>query len=338
MPKKIFITGGAGYIGSHTCAELLNSGYKILVYDNLVNGSFEALERVKLITNQKIDFIQGDIRNKCALEQAMCAFLPDVVIHFAGLKSVAESMKHPLRYYDVNVSGSLNILDSMSSAGCQNIVFSSSATVYADDQNLPYNESHILDPINPYGRTKLIFEQILNDWVHSFEGNKAVCLRYFNPVGAHASGLIGENPDGEPNNLMPIISEVAAGQRNYLSIYGNDYSTRDGTGERDYIHVVDLAYGHLKAVERLTYFEHFQILNLGTGKGTTVQELISAFEKVSGKKIKSVIKDRRSGDVARSLANPSLAKHLLGISSNRTIEDMCRDSWLWKSKNLNGFK
>lgn len=338
MSKKIFITGGAGYIGSHTCIEFLKSGHKILVYDDLSTGSFEALERVKLITNKQMELVQNDIRNKCALEKAICDFQPDVVVHFAGLKSVAESMKHPMRYYDVNVRGSLNLLEAMSSTRCQSIVFSSSATVYAEDQNLPYDENHMLNPINPYGRTKLIFEQILNDWVRSFDGNRAVCLRYFNPVGAHASGLIGENPHGEPNNLMPFISEVAAGQREYLSIYGNNYSTRDGTGERDFIHVTDLAYGHLKAVERLTCFDYFQVLNLGTGMGTTVKELISAFEKVSGKKINSVIKNRRSGDVARSLADPSLAAKLLGISSHQTIEDMCRDTWHWKSKNPNGFR
>lgn len=338
MSKKIFITGGAGYIGSHTCIEFLKSGHKILVYDDLSTGSFEALERVKLITKKPIKLVRDDVRNKGALEKAICEFRPDVVVHFAGLKSVAESVKHPLRYYDVNVRGSLNLLDAMSTARCKNIVFSSSATVYGEDQNLPYDENHLLNPVNPYGRTKLIFEQILNDWVSSCDGNRAVCLRYFNPVGAHDSGLIGESPHGEPNNLMPFISEVAAGQRENLSIYGNDYSTRDGTGERDFIHVTDLAYGHLKAVERLPYFDYFQTLNLGTGMGTTVKELISTFEKVSGKKINSVIKNRRKGDVARSLADSSLAEQLLGISFDQTIEDMCRDTWRWKSKNPNGFR
>lgn len=334
---KVFLTGGAGYIGSHICIELLKAHHQVLIYDNLSNSSFIAINRIKTITNCEIEFIKGDIRDPILINKSMERFLPDVVIHCGGLKAVGESVANPEKYYDVNVCGSIAIINAMKKSKCKNIIFSSSATVYGEAVYLPYDEIHPLKPTNPYGRTKLIVEQLLEDWVNSANNNRAVCLRYFNPVGAHSSGKIGEDPAGRPNNLMPYISQVAIGKLDCLSIFGDDYSTHDGTGGRDYIHVVDLAIGHLRAIERIFRLNRYQILNLGTGNVTTVKELISAFERASGKKVATKIKDRRPGDVAESWADPSLANSLLDIKFERTIDDMCNDAWRWQSENPDGY-
>lgn len=335
---KIFVTGGAGYIGSHTCLELLKKKHEVVVYDNLSNGSMTALNRVKLLSNSNLEFIKGDIRSKDHLNEVMCRFSPDIVIHFAGLKSVEESTINPLKYYDVNVSGSLSLLTAMRKSGCTKIIFSSSATVYGEPNYLPYDEAHAVKPINAYGQTKRVVEQILLDWVPSNNSNQAIVLRYFNPIGAHESGLIGENPLGDLNNIMPYIAQVALGQRPHLSIYGDDYPTRDGTGERDYIHVVDLATYHLKAAENLNRLQKFQILNLGTGSGTTVKELVTVFEQETGQLIKTKITERRLGDVAKAWADPSLAEELLKYKCKRTIENMCRDVWHWQKLNPRGYE
>ena len=338
MGRRILITGGAGYLGSHTCVELLNSGHEILVYDNLSNSCTEALDRVKILSNKNLEFVKGDVLDNVYLTDIIREYSPEVVVHFAGLKAVAESVADPIKYYNVNVQGSLNLLKAMTENNCQQIVFSSSATVYGETDHLPYNENHQLSPQNPYGQTKLMIEQVLSDWVLTHSENKAVCLRYFNPVGAHESGLIGESPNGMPNNLMPYIAQVACGQRHKLSIFGDDYSTRDGTGERDYIHVVDLAIAHLKALEKLQSLRPFQVLNIGTGTGTTVKELVSVFERISGKLVPSKILKRRMGDVARSWADPSLAEKLLNFHCTRNIDEMCRDTWRWHSQNPNGYE
>ncbi|OUU21529.1 MAG: UDP-glucose 4-epimerase GalE [Candidatus Endolissoclinum sp. TMED37] len=334
---KFFITGGAGYIGSHTCVELLNKGYEVFVFDNLNNSSMKALDRVSQITKQKINFIKGDIRDSYTLSKTMEKFNPDIVVHFAGLKAVSESVLDPLKYFDVNVKGSIELLLTMQKIGCKHLIFSSSATVYGNPNYLPYDEKHSLIPNNPYGKSKLIIEQMIKDWVKSHNKNRAVCLRYFNPVGAHQTGLIGEDPIGIPNNLMPYISQVAVGKRDFLSIYGDNYDTRDGTGERDYIHVVDLAYGHVKVAEKIFELEPFQVLNLGTGKSTTVKELLSAFQKITGKKISFKIVNPRKGDIASSWADTSLVQNLLKIKFERSLEDMCQDAWNWQKKNPNGY-
>ena len=338
MSKRIFVTGGAGYIGSHTCLELLRQNYEVLVFDNLSNGSEEAIVRVELLTNRKLNLVIGDTRNKNALNEAMSAFKPDSVIHFAGLKAVGQSVVNPLSYYDVNVHGSINLLQTMANLGCHEIVFSSSATVYGETNEPPYNELMPVAPVSPYGRTKLIFENILQDWVASFDLNRAVILRYFNPVGAHASGLIGEDPKHTPNNLMPFIVKVAQKKYDELSLYGSDYDTRDGTGERDYIHVSDLVHGHLRAIENLKNLQRLQILNLGSGRTTTVRELISTFEKTNNILVPTRLVARRPGDVAKSLADPKLARDLIGFECKKTLEEMCLDTWNWVQKNPNGYK
>lgn len=334
---KILVTGAAGYIGSHTTLELLNSGHDVIAFDNLSNSNVTSLERVKKITGKSLEFICGDIRNTEKLINIMEESTPDIVMHFAALKSVSESMDNPISYYDVNVNGSISLLKAMTKVKCDKFIFSSSATVYGAADYLPFDEQHPINPVNPYGRSKLIVEQILQDWAASDEANKVVCLRYFNPVGAHKSGLIGENPKGIPNNLLPFVAQVSSGKRPYLNIYGDDYDTRDGTGERDYIHVVDLAICHLKAAQKILTFDDFQVLNLGTGRGTTVRELVLAFEKASNKKIPIKIQKRRSGDVSHSWANPELSRQMLNYQCERTIEDVCRDEWLWQMKNPDGY-
>jgi len=263
MSKRILVLGGAGYIGSHTCVELIKKNFEVMVFDNLENSSEEAIRRMELITNKRIKFVRGDVRDKDTLLEAMQIFQPASIVHFAGLKAVGESVRDSVLYYDVNVGGSVNILEAMENVGCHQIIFSSSATVYSDENTPPYNENDVALPISPYGRSKLMVENILADWVVSDDANRAVVLRYFNPVGAHQSGLIGEAPKGVPNNLMPLISQVAQKKRDLLCIYGDDYATRDGTGERDYIHVTDLANGHVKAIEKFAQLDRFQILNLG---------------------------------------------------------------------------
>ena len=336
MKKRIFLTGGAGYIGSHTCIELLKANHDVFIFDNLSNSSIEAVRRVELLTNRKPKLVVGDVRDKRALKEALSSFRPNSVIHFAGLKSVEKSVSEPILYYDVNVQGSLNLLEVMSETGCHEIVFSSSATVYGEKHLPPYNEAMPVDPVSPYGRTKLMFEMILKDWVNCNPANRAVTLRYFNPVGAHASGLIGENPKDTPNNLMPLLIQTVQKKRSELLIYGSDYDTRDGTGERDYIHVCDLAEGHLKAITNINKLRRFQILNLGSGQSTTVKELIDTFEKTNGVLVNVRSAQRRSGDVAQSFADPKLAQELIGFKCKKSLSDMCYDVWNWVQKNPDG--
>ena len=336
MKKKIFVTGGAGYIGSHTCVELLRENHEVMVFDDLSNSCADALRRVELITNRKLSFVKGDIKNRSQLSDAISSFKPDCVIHFAGLKAVAESVTQPLRYYDVNVHGSINLLQAMDKVACKEIIFSSSASVYGEINTPPYNETTPVAPVSPYGRTKLIFENILNDWTATCDTKRAVVLRYFNPVGAHTSGLLGEDPKDAPNNLMPLIVQTAQKKRHEINIYGADYDTRDGTGERDYIHVMDLAVGHMQALNAIISLDSFQILNLGTGTGTTVTELIRTFEKINDISVATKLVERRLGDVASSFADPSLASKLIGFECKKTLEEMCSDTWNWIQKNPNG--
>ena len=335
---RVLVAGGAGYIGTHACVALLQKNHEVLVFDNLSNSSPVALERVKLITNRSLEFIKGDIRDQLHLEKIMREFAPEAVIHFAGLKAVGESVEEPLLYYDVNVTGSIELVKAMVSVGCKLLIFSSSATVYGVPQYLPYDEVHPTAPTNPYGQSKLMVECILQDCVNANRNLKVICLRYFNPVGAHISGLIGENPTNIPNNLMPLIVQTASGSRERLSIFGDDYGTRDGTGERDYIHVSDLANGHLLALEQHKLLERFQVINLGTGLGTTVKELINKFEKTTNQKIQTKISERRKGDVAKIYADTKLATKLLNFKCQKTIEDMCIDSWNWEKQNPYGYQ
>lgn len=331
---KIFITGGAGYIGSHTCVELLQNGYDVVVYDNFSNSSAEALHRVETITSRSVQLIIGDIRNEAAMAKAMTGC--DAVIHFAGLKAVGESVAKPLEYYDNNVQGTLCLLRAMQSNNIKTIVFSSSATVYGDPDYLPLDESHPLRTTNPYGQTKLMIEEILRDLFKSDPSWQIMILRYFNPVGAHESGLIGEDPQGIPNNLMPFVAQVAIGRRDTLNIFGGDYTTHDGTGVRDYIHVVDLAQGHLKALQALTSAQCTAI-NLGTGIGYSVLDVVNAFAKASGQKIPYTIAPRREGDIAACYADPSSANNILAWSAQRNLDQMCLDAWNFQSKNPQGY-
>jgi len=331
---KIFVTGGAGYIGSHTCVELLEAGYDVVVYDNLSNSSIEAVRRVEKITGKNIEFIEGDIRDRTKLELAMDGC--DAVIHFAGLKAVGESVEKPLEYYNNNVCGTLTLLEAMRNRGVKKIVFSSSATVYGDPERLPLTEDHPLRTTNPYGQTKLVIEEILRDLYRSDESFGIMILRYFNPVGAHESGIIGEDPQGIPNNLMPFVSQVAVGRREYLNVFGGDYNTHDGTGVRDYIHVVDLAIGHLKALEALKS-KMCEAVNLGTGEGYSVLDVVKAYENASGRKVPYKIVSRRPGDIAACYADPSKAKELLGWEAKFDLTKMCEDSWRWQSKNPYGY-
>lgn len=334
--NTILVTGGAGYIGSHTCIELLNSGFNLVVLDNLSNASKVSLLRVEQITNKTIAFFCGDIRSVKDIDQVFNQYQIDAVIHFAGLKAVGESVKKPLHYYENNVAGTINLLRVMTKYNCKKLVFSSSATVYGDPHSVPIQEHFPLSATNPYGRSKLIIEDILRDLYASDNSWSLALLRYFNPVGAHASGLIGEDPRGVPNNLMPYISQVAVGKQEKLNIFGGDYETKDGTGVRDYIHVVDLAKGHVKALEAIQKPSLITV-NLGTGKGYSVLEMIKAFERVSGKKIPYEIVERRAGDIAQCYADPKLAKEKLNWSAQLTLEDMCKDTWSWQSKNPDGF-
>ena len=334
---RVLVTGGAGYIGTHTCIELLNAGHEVFVIDNLCNGHEAALERVRSITNRELQFTNADIRDAKALDKIFNDFKPEAVIHFAGLKAVGESVVDPLIYYDVNVGGSISLLAAMSEVGCDKIVFSSSATVYGKPQYLPYDEEHPTNPVNPYGRTKLIIEGIINDWTKVDVKRKGAILRYFNPVGAHQSGQIGEEPIGIPNNLMPYIAQVADGRREYLNIFGNDYETIDGTGARDYIHVVDLAHAHTCALNQ-NKLNNFEILNIGGGKGTTVFELLSIFEEVSGKIIKFKYLPRRDGDLAAFWADFSKAFEMMNWQPERDINMICEDTWRWHKNNPNGYR
>jgi UDP-glucose 4-epimerase len=334
---RVLVTGGAGYIGSHTCVELLEAGHEVFVVDNLSNGHEVALERVQGITNCELQFLNADIRDTCALDNIFSTFEPEAVIHFAGLKAVGDSVVNPLTYYDVNVGGSISLLTAMSKVGCKNIVFSSSATVYGNPQYLPYDENHTTKPINPYGHTKLMVENIIKDWVNVDINRKGTILRYFNPVGAHPSGQIGEDPHGIPNNLMPYISQVAIGKLEYLQIFGNDYETRDGTGARDYIHVVDLADAHIKTIHCQSNLESYEVINIGNGEGITVMELLNNFQRVSGVSIKYQLFPRRDGDLPASWADASLAFVKLGWRPQFTVDQMCKDTWSWQKNNTNGF-
>ena len=333
---RVLVTGGAGYIGSHTCVELLNAGHEVFVIDNLCNGHEVALERVQVITNCELQFINADIRDLNALSKIFSTFKPETVIHFAGLKAVSESVEDPLTYYDLNVGGSVSLLAAMSKAECNNIIFSSSATVYGNPKYLPYDEEHPTNPVNPYGRTKLIIENIINDWTEVDRNRKGVILRYFNPVGAHESGQIGEEPIGIPNNLMPYIAQVAVGRRECLNIFGNDYETADGTGARDFIHVVDLACVHISALTQ-NKLNKFEVLNIGGGKGTTVFELLKIFQDTSGAKVKFKYLPRRDGDLAAFWADSSKAFEIMGWKIERNIEQICEDTWRWHQQNPTGY-
>lgn len=334
---KIVITGGAGYIGSHTLIELLEAGHDVLVIDNFSNSSPEALLRVSQLTNRSFESAEIDVRDKGRLQSELSRFRPDAVIHFAGLKSVSQSEALPLDYFDNNVTGTISLVQAMDAAGCQSIVFSSSATVYGAAHYLPFDEAHPFAPVNPYGRTKYYVEGILGDWARAQAGRSALLLRYFNPVGAHHSGMIGEHPQGAPNNLMPYISQVAVGRRKALSIFGGDYDTPDGTGVRDYIHVTDLAQGHVRAVEYMSQNEGLDVFNLGTGQGYSVLEVVHAFEAASGQQVPYEIVPRRAGDIASSYADVSKARDVLGWEAQKGLAEMCADSWRWQSNNPDGY-
>jgi len=334
----ILVTGGAGYIGSHTCILLIEAGYDVIVFDNFSNASKESIKRVEKIVAKEIILVEGDIRNRDDLDKVFNAYKIDAVIHFAGLKAVGESVAEPLKYYDNNIYGTIVLCEVMTEHNCKSIVFSSSATVYGDPHTTPIKEHFPLSTTNPYGRSKLFIEEMLRDLYISDNGWKIVLLRYFNPVGAHASGTIGEDPHGIPNNLMPFIAQTAVGKREYLSVLGNDYDTHDGTGVRDYIHVMDLADGHVKALNKIDSFNEVMTINLGTGKGYSVLDMVKAFEKASGKKVPYQIAPRRAGDIAKCFADPDYAKEVLDWKATRSIEEMCEDSWRWQSNNPNGYK
>lgn len=335
---KILVTGGAGYIGSHTCLELLNQGYEVVVVDNLCNSSKEALNRVESIANKDVNFYEADVCDEAALSKVFDKENIDAVIHFAGLKAVGESNDLPLEYYQNNISGTLTLLKVMREHQVNNIIFSSSATVYGAPETVPITEDFPLSATNPYGRTKLYLEQILTDIAKADKKLNVILLRYFNPIGAHESGLIGENPKGIPNNLMPYITQVASGKLPYLRVFGDDYDTIDGTGVRDYIHVVDLAAGHVKALDKLQENKGLLIYNLGTGRGYSVLEIVKAFEKASGKEVPYKVIERRQGDIAECYADTTKAKLELGFVAKYDINDMCEDSFRWQTQNPNGYE
>lgn len=333
----ILVTGGAGYIGSHTCIELLNAGYEIVVLDNLCNSSVKALQRVKQITGKTFPFYELDIRDKKGLEALFEAESIDAVIHFAGLKAVGESVAQPIMYYQNNITGTLILCEVMKEFHVKNIIFSSSATVYGNPKSVPIFEDFPLSVTNPYGRTKLMLEEILQDFHVADPEWNIILLRYFNPIGAHKSGLIGENPKGIPNNLLPYISQVAVGKLPCLGVFGDDYDTIDGSGVRDYIHVVDLALGHVKAVKKLEEKAGVSIYNLGTGNGYSVLQMVKAFEQACGKEIPYEIKPRRAGDIATCYADSSKAKRELGWEAQYDLAAMCEDAWRWQKNNPNGY-
>jgi UDP-glucose 4-epimerase len=334
----ILVTGGAGFIGSHTVVELQNAGYDVVVLDNLANSSEKSLERVEEITGKKVKFYKADILDREALEKIFSAEKVDAVIHFAGLKAVGESVQKPWEYYENNIAGTLTLVDVMRKHGCKNIIFSSSATVYGTPEFVPITEECPKGQCtNPYGWTKSMLEQILSDIQKADNEWNVVLLRYFNPIGAHKSGRIGENPNGIPNNLMPYITQVAVGKLPQLSVFGDDYDTPDGTGVRDYIHVVDLAIGHVKAMKKIEEKAGLSIYNLGTGHGYSVLDVVKNFEAATGVKVPYVIKPRRAGDIAECYADPAKAKAELGWVAERDLKEMCEDSWRWQSQNPNGY-
>jgi len=330
---KILVTGGVGYIGSHTVVELQQAGYDVVVVDNLSNAQRSVQERVQKITGKSFELIEADIRDRAAMEAAFAAHKVDAVIHFAGLKAVGESVAQPLRYYDNNVSGSVVLFETMAKFGVKTLVFSSSATVYGDPASVPILEDFPLSATNPYGRSKLMIEDILRDLIKAQPDWRIALLRYFNPVGAHESGLIGEEPSGIPNNLVPYIAQVATGQREKLSVYGGDYPTPDGTGMRDYIHVVDLSIGHVKTLEKLAKAPGLLTYNLGTGNGNSVLEMVRAFEQACGRPIPYQIVDRRPGDIAKCYADPARARDELGWVATRDVAQMCADTWHYQTAN-----
>ena len=334
--SSILVTGGTGYIGSHTVVELIAQGHEVVIIDNLCNSKRSVIDTIAKISGRKPQFINLDLRDKPGLKELFAAHSFDAVLHFAGLKSVGESVAKPLLYYDNNIVGTIHLLEAMEAAGVKTMVFSSSATVYGDPASVPITEDFPLSVTNPYGRSKLIIEEILRDTVRADPQWKVALLRYFNPVGAHESGLIGEDPRGTPNNLMPYVAQVAAGILPQLSVYGADYPTSDGTGVRDYIHVVDLAQGHLAALKALEGQPDLLTMNLGTGRGYSVLEMIKAFADVTGRKINYRIVARRPGDVAECYADPSLAFRLMGWRAQRGVEAMCADAWRWQKSNTPG--
>ena len=336
---KILVTGGAGYIGSHTCVELLNEGYEVVVLDNLYNSSRECLKRIEEITGKKVPFYKEDVLDRKALEKVFEKEKIDSVIHFAGLKAVGESVEKPWEYYENNISGTLTLVDVMRKHGCKNIIFSSSATVYGNPAQIPITEECPKgECTNPYGWTKSMLEQILSDIQKADPEWNVILLRYFNPIGAHKSGLIGENPNGVPNNLMPYITQVAVGKLKELGVFGNDYDTPDGTGVRDYIHVVDLARGHVKALQKIEEKAGLAVYNLGTGRGYSVLEIVKNFEEATGIHIPYSIKPRRAGDIAVCYSNAEKAERELGWKAEYGIREMCADSWRWQSMNPDGFE
>ena len=334
--ETILVTGGAGFIGSHTCVELLNAGYSVIVMDNLVNSKPESIKRIKEITGRDVIFYETDMLDFEGMSKIFTENKIDAVIHFAGLKAVGESVAKPLEYYSNNITGTLELLKVMRKFNCKNIVFSSSATVYGMNNPVPYKEEYPTSATNPYGFTKVMIEQILTDVSKADKEWSVALLRYFNPIGAHESGLIGEDPNGIPNNLLPYIAQVAVGKLEKLSVYGNDYDTPDGTGVRDYIHVVDLANGHISALSYVLKNKGTEAINLGTGKGSSVLDIVNAFEKASGKHIERIFAPRRAGDIASRYADTTKAKTLLNWSAERNIEQMCADSWNFTQRNPDG--
>jgi UDP-glucose 4-epimerase len=334
----ILITGGAGYIGSHTVVGLKEQGFDIVIFDNLSNATRESIKRVEEIVGESIAFVEGDIRHREDLVSVFERYTISAVIHFAGLKAVGESVEKPLKYYDNNIQGTLTLCAVMREFGCKSIVFSSSATVYGDPHTVPIKENFPLSATNPYGRSKLFIEEILRDMYRADNAWNIVLLRYFNPVGAHPSGQIGEDPQGAPNNLLPYIAQTAVGKREFLRVFGDDYNTVDGTGVRDYIHVMDLAEGHVKAIEKIEDFDEVMTINLGTGRGYSVLEMIQNFEKASSKTIDYHIVPRRAGDIGSCYADPSYAKEILDWKATRDVYEMCEDSWRWQKNNPNGYK
>ncbi len=335
---NVLVTGGSGYIGSHTCVQLLQAGHNVTVFDNLCNSSPIAIARVREIAGRELHFVQGDIRDTDALRDALLEAQAQAVIHFAGLKAVGESSQRPVDYYDNNVGGTISLLKAMQAQGVWRLVFSSSATVYGEPQSLPLDESHPLSATNPYGRSKLMIEDMLRDVAGSDAQWRVALLRYFNPVGAHPSGRIGEDPRGIPNNLLPFVAQVAVGRRESLNVWGDDYDTPDGTGVRDYIHVVDLSQGHLNALDALDRHPGAWAVNLGTGRGYSVLDVVRAFERASGRKIPFRVAARRPGDVAACFANPALALSRLNWQARFDLDAMCSDAWRWQMNNPNGFE
>ena len=335
---RVLVTGGAGYIGSHTLVELLSADHEVMVVDNFANASPIALDRVERLTNKIFNTVEASIGDQASIHQIFQDFRPDAVIHFAGLKAVGQSEEQPLIYYDNNVTGTLHLLKAMDASGCKQIIFSSSATVYGTPHYLPYDESHPIQPVNPYGRTKYFIEEIIKDWAAVDASHSALLLRYFNPVGAHISGQIGEDPMGIPNNLMPYIQQVAVGRREKLNVFGDDYDTPDGMGVRDYIHVTDLAKGHVAALDYCAKNIGVEAVNLGTGQGYSVLEIVAAFERGSGQSIPYEIAPRRQGDIAMFYADPRKAKTMLNWQANLTLDDMAQDSWRWIADNPQGYE